>query len=1005
MTSLAIDVRQLFAHSVLSRFNRLKEADVQFTFIPGDVYLSSFAEAMKHIDAVGFKENDPDLLKYAQVFERYVTDPIDEVDPKMAALVSAALYWLSGYSANALVIAKAIHSDVADMLTSAELLISVLARKNVANLADSGRSVCNLIFEYVVSGNEDSLGEARKAISDFAESFLSKGEADEYIVSNLLKHVFTRLSRISFWSSIHDHAAAPKEAWQQYMRYQVDKETPVLDLWPSQRKAIAKGLLDGKSSMVVRMPTSSGKTKMTELVFVNDLFTDQNRRCLYLAPYRALVGEVENDIGQTLGKLGFPVASLYGGSEANELEVELTDVARVTIATPEKISSVLKLTGGNLSDFGTVVLDEGHLLDSGTRGVAYELQLAELRKQLAELNRAVFLSAVLPNSDEIASWLGGTPEALAEDAWQPTSMRVGIVTWPRYRQARLTYAKQTGQPVTDQFFVPRLLQEDEWQELNPETRRMRTYRFPEQGDNGTIAVALAFQAAKDGQVIIYTRRPDWANSIARKAIERISLERPIDTNLVDDSNRDALDELADYLRASLGEQSLLPYAVSQGFALHHSGIPQRIRLVIEDEYRCQTLRLLIATNTIAQGVNFPAKTVIVHSLPYTDAPVRDFWNLAGRAGRAMKETEGEVYVLATGSTNSSTLRRFLNIQNVERVESRILYFVTRLLNEYPTVSEETISRLLNDSEEGDQMQSIVRTIDAHLLEVIAEDLEVDDNDANVESLVENLFATYQASVFDLESGTSYQAEVAKLFEARRSNVLAAVPNGGTRKAYARTGLSVESSMILDESLDSLHELFQQHPNLNTDSLFSIIDIACKAVELESFDSGRLTAYSYEWIETGRYDKVYKIDSDSFGRFEDCVKYVENVICYRLPWVLNGFVRLIEVQDATSDNQFQDDIPEWFYSLPDFLRYGVNRKELVWVMSIGFSDRDFSQWLLELFNNTHDRGPRSFREMLNWVLEERMLLRSKVSAAWPSYLLRLLENIVDRYSRINELLNT
>ena len=104
------------------------------------------------------------------------------------------------------------------------------------------------------------------------------------------------------------------------------------------------------------MPTSAGKTKMTELAFVNDLFTDSQRKCLYLAPFRALVSEVEQSISFTLSALGFQVTSLYGGSEANELEVMLYNISRVIIATPEKIAAVLKITGGKLYLFSCWLL-------------------------------------------------------------------------------------------------------------------------------------------------------------------------------------------------------------------------------------------------------------------------------------------------------------------------------------------------------------------------------------------------------------------------------------------------------------------------------------------------------------------------------------------------------------------------------------------------------------------------------------------------------------------------
>ncbi len=196
--------------------------------------------------------------------------------------------------------------------------------------------------------------------------------ASEYIACCFLRMVVRELTQTSLWASIRASASAREETWRTYATYQLSRPTPLVDLWPCQRAAIAGGLLDGASSMVIQMPTSAGKTKLTELAFVNDLFTHEDAKCLYIAPFRALVTEVGNEIGQTMGALGIPVASLCGGSEANELELELTNLARVVIATPEKIAAVLRHSGHSLLDFGTIVLDEGHLLDSWQRGTAYE---------------------------------------------------------------------------------------------------------------------------------------------------------------------------------------------------------------------------------------------------------------------------------------------------------------------------------------------------------------------------------------------------------------------------------------------------------------------------------------------------------------------------------------------------------------------------------------------------------------------------------------------------------
>src|SRR5207245_8807095 len=86
-----------------------------------------------------------------------------------------------------------------------------------------------------------------------------------------------------------------------------------------------------------------------------------------------------------------------------------------------------------------------------------------------------------------------------------------------------------------------------------------------------------------------------------------------------------------------------------GFVVHHSALPQPVRLALERLVRSGAVRLVVATTTLAQGVNFPIHTVLVHSLDHGQGELvspMDFWNICGRAGRGMKENEGQVLFFA-----------------------------------------------------------------------------------------------------------------------------------------------------------------------------------------------------------------------------------------------------------------------------------------------------------------------------------------------------------------------
>lgn len=1007
MPGLTGDLKQLFSHGVLERFDRLQEADVQFTYSPTDVYLSCFSSAMELAADAEPLGVSPTLLKYAQALERFVVDPHTPIDPVRAAMVSATIYWVAGYTANSTVIARRVLGSDRPLSPSETDLASLLA--HTTTLPEGPIQGLSGFFG---TGDRAALEQSRSLIEERQARFLAEGDQRDYVTNSLLRMVLDGLEVRSFWHYVREHSTASVEDWRGYADALAPVEPVARELWPSQRRAIEAGLLDGRSSLVIRTPTSSGKTKLTEFAFANDLLTDPTRRCLYLAPFRALVTEVESSLGQRLALANFAVASLYGGSEANALEARLNEVASVVIATPEKMAAVLSYSGATLSEFHTVVIDEGHLLDSRSRGAAFEIQLARLRPLLADTNRVIFLSAVLPNAGDIAGWLVRDSRLLVDEHWQPATSRIGLVRWPKGGAARLRYLSGTSEPLLDEFFVPRVFEATEWRERSEETGRLRTHRFPQRGDNGSIAAALAFRAVASGPVIIFASRPDWATGIARRILARLALNRPIETNLVTDENEEALAQLREFLATVVGEESVVARAAGAGFAIHHSGVPQAARLVIEDAFRSQTLRLLIATNTIAQGVNFPARTVIVHSFPQTDAPVRDFWNLAGRAGRAMMETEGDVIILATGSLRPSTLRRFLDPRRIEPAESTILQLVRQVLEQYPAVTNETLAAIGEDEERD--FSDVLRAIDSELLQRTLEDVALEDFD--VGSVVTDLLATHQATALDALDGTDLAAAVWSLFDVRRTRLADRIPETPRRRLFARSGLSVDGSEAIEAQLEDLWEVLGPDTPLNRESLSRLFEALSRAPEAQGLDPKKAAAVAETWIRSGTYAAVHHEHGGAVGDLDAVVKFIDQEICYRIPWVLTGLLRLAETDAAPEGIEPVDGLdwllgdvvgparfPDWLGALPDFLRYGVDDETLVWVNSMGLPTRGYAQWVIDRFREANGAVPANIGALVAWLVESADALAGDSDAAWPEFFSRTLRATATRYRRIQALL--
>jgi hypothetical protein len=193
-------------------------------------------------------------------------------------------------------------------------------------------------------GDERAAARAETRLAE-AERLVLAGETPEsWLIVNSAREIFADSTRASTWRTLRRHVGAWSPLWTRYLRQLAAQPRPVVELWPSQRMALQAGLLDSaRDALVIRTPTSSGKTRMAEAAIVNAISAEPDDSCcVYIVPFRALATEVEAGLGATLGDLGIRVSSLFGGYETSELEDYLLSSSNVLILTPEKLDLVLR---------------------------------------------------------------------------------------------------------------------------------------------------------------------------------------------------------------------------------------------------------------------------------------------------------------------------------------------------------------------------------------------------------------------------------------------------------------------------------------------------------------------------------------------------------------------------------------------------------------------------------------------------------------------------------------
>ncbi len=439
----------------------------------------------------------------------------------------------------------------------------------------------------------------------------------------------------------------------------------IFDVLPPQRRTLAeRGLLgSSRRAVVVSLPTSSGKTLIAEFRMLQALnqFDHERGWVAYLAPTRTLVNQIARQLRRDFEPLDIVVEQVSPALEIDSIEAELlhqrdqTKEFRVLVTTPEKLD--LMLRQGREKEIGRpltlVIVDEAHNIQNARRGLRLELLLATIN---SECGRAQFLllTPFIDNAREVARWLGGQSSediSLALD-WQPNDRVIGIV------QA------EKGEALTHQSYDYDLRMEtvhttrqtlvvDELIRLPKNEGIAHTYS--KVTNPSALAAVTAQKLQERGPVIVMHTQPRWVWGLAQKL--------KIDCNLRAPTRK--IELVQDFLKMEFGPTFPLIDLMQYGVGVHHAGLSDDVRMLMEWLFENNELKFLAATTTIAQGVNFPVTGVVMasHQYPYgVDMPPEDFWNIAGRAGRVSQGSLGVIALVARDSAKANALRSFINKQ-------------------------------------------------------------------------------------------------------------------------------------------------------------------------------------------------------------------------------------------------------------------------------------------------------------------------------------------------------
>ena len=298
-----------------------------------------------------------------------------------------------------------------------------------------------ILGAYVGQGSVDGHYDIRQQLEAQFERAIGASSRGHLVELESMSRLLARAARVVVDNSIWTVTRAVNSRVAQFAQSLTarDRRRPIFEMLPPQRRTLREeGLLgSGHRSVVVSLPTSSGKTFIAEFRILQALnqFDRENGWVAYLAPTRALVNQLTTRLRRDFSYLGIVVEKVSPALEVDGLEAGMLTEAdrsqqfRILVTTPEKLD--LMLRGGWEKKIGRpltlVVVDEAHGLASESRGLRLELLLATINRE-CRYAQFLLLTPFIRNGTEIAGWLAPDSNMSIEIGvdWTPNDRVVAI---------------------------------------------------------------------------------------------------------------------------------------------------------------------------------------------------------------------------------------------------------------------------------------------------------------------------------------------------------------------------------------------------------------------------------------------------------------------------------------------------------------------------------------------------------------------------------------------------
>ncbi|MBC5995107.1 DEAD/DEAH box helicase [Pontibacter cellulosilyticus] len=774
------------------------------------------------------------------------------------------------------------------------------------------------LIDYAYNGSKESLFRAKELLTTLKVIAEIKNDPGIWWIIRLLLLISDSYQEASLWNTLDKYFDLGNNVVRKYI-HSLTNLAPqgVYELFITQRKALPKVIDADSNGCVISIPTSSGKTRIAELAILDTLTQYPDCKVLYIAPFVSLAYEVENTLGNIFSNLDYATSQLYGGNFYSKLDERVIQESHIIVATPEKAKAILRGNNDILKQIKLIIVDEGHLLGEDKRLIINEIFYEELRYSLnRNQGKFLLLSAVLPNSGELAEWLTSTEESVFKDSWRPSNERLGILDWNGASVNIEWKSSDTERQAFNKNFIIK------------EKQASTNKSYPKNKNEAVASTALKLRTF--GKVLIFVGKKASVFTMAKAYYNCLGNE--VADHLWKNEQDWKVFLLACIEAYGDSDANLWLKYARKGILCHNSDLHSDVRLPLERLMRNDQPQVIISTSTLGQGVNLGVATVIFSTLTQNRSQVtkRDFWNIAGRAGRAFVDYEGKILVAIDASKNITSRERFkikckrdevqqyFDKSKIDKAQSGILLILgelKKIASDQGVPFELLIqliaeNKLLTLTEDASNKDGTLNWIDDALLSLHFINNETIEDENYDYTWIEEYFRGSLAFIQASNGGTITGDEVLKFIKARVQGIVEQVGTSKYKwKSIIDSGLPLSSDLLIEDRLHQIIDIIEHFYEIGwTAKSFAQLQ---KSIEELLFDLPIILEEGKNIIspDTDTIRELW-LNGTSLSRIlplKNSGSIIKNLYTYKIPWILNGIAKKLRLRELDNEAEVLEEL--------------------------------------------------------------------------------------------------